>query len=89
MEIPKGVKADKDLLNEKGVKFEIPITVRCDNGGAIFMAENLSSDVYSYHIDMRYHFVRKHVEDGFINIIFVKSKDNIADLFTKNLSKDT
>jgi hypothetical protein len=35
-----------------------------------------------------YHFVREYVQDGFICIIFVRTKDNDADIFTKNLSGD-
>lgn len=33
------------LLESAGIKIEHPIAVRCDNAGAIFMAENLSSRV--------------------------------------------
>jgi hypothetical protein len=35
------------LFNGMGVKVEIPITIRCNNVGAIFMAENSSSGVSS------------------------------------------
>jgi hypothetical protein len=52
------------------------------------MAENSSSGVHTRHVDTRYHFIREHIEDGFIQIVFVKSCDNDADLFTKNVSKD-
>jgi hypothetical protein len=67
---------------------KLPIVVRCDNVGAIFMAENSSSGVCTRHVDTRYPFICKHNEDGFIQIVFVKSCDNDADLFTKNVSKD-
>jgi hypothetical protein len=49
------------------------------------MAENSSSGVQTRHIDTRYHFVREHIEDGFIKIVFVKF---VADIFTKNVSRD-
>jgi hypothetical protein len=32
--------------------------------------------------------VREYVQDGFICILFVRTKDNDADIFTKNLSGD-
>lgn len=35
---------------------------------------------------MRYPFVREFVQDGFLKIVFVKTKENNADIFTKNLS---
>ena len=76
------------LLESIGINIELPIVVRCDNVGAIFMAENSSSGVRTRHIDTRYHFVREHIEDGFIKIVFVKSRENVADLFTKNVSRD-
>ena len=75
-------------MESVGIKIELPIVVRCDNVGAIFMAENSSSGVRTRHIDTRYHFVREHIEDGFIKIVFVKSRENVADLFTKNVSRD-
>jgi hypothetical protein len=56
--------------------------------GAIFMAENSSSRARTRHIDTRYHFVRGYVVDNFIKIIFVKSEENVADIFTKNIGKD-
>jgi hypothetical protein len=52
------------------------------------MAKNSSSGVPIRHVDTRYHFIREHIEDGFIQIVFVKSCNNDADLFTKNVSKD-
>eukprot|EP00980_Cylindrotheca_fusiformis_P025025 scaffold12934_cov105-Cylindrotheca_fusiformis.AAC.1 len=67
------------------VKVELPIIVRVDNNGAIFMAENVSVSPRTKHIDVRYKFVNEFVEDGFIQIIFVRSEENDADLFTKNL----
>jgi hypothetical protein len=76
------------LLKGMGVDVKLPIVVRCDNVGAIFMAENSSSGIRTRHIDTRYHFVRKHVEDGLIKIVFVKSSINDADMFTKNVRKE-
>jgi hypothetical protein len=39
-------------------------------------------------VDIRYHFVREYVEEGFIRIIFVRSEENLADGFTKNVTGD-
>ena len=77
------------LLTSMLIEVKLPIIVRCDNVGAIFMAENSSSGVRTRHVDIRYHFVREHVVDDFIKIVFAKSCENDADLFTKNVSKDT
>jgi hypothetical protein len=56
--------------------------------GAIFMAENSSSGVHTRHVDTSYHFVQDHIVDDFIKVVFVKSVENDADMFTKNVSKD-
>jgi hypothetical protein len=76
------------LLRSMLLEVKLPIIVRCDNVGAIFIAENLSSGVCTQHVDTRSHFVCEHIVDDFINIVFVKSCENDADLFTKNVSKD-
>jgi hypothetical protein len=76
------------LLKGMGVDVKLPIAVRCDNVGAIFMAENSSSGIRTRHIYTRYHFVREHGEDGLIKIVFVKSSINDADMFTKNVGKE-
>jgi hypothetical protein len=50
------------LLKVMGVDVKLPIVVRCDIIGAIFIAENSSSGIRTCHIDTRYHFVRKRVK---------------------------
>jgi hypothetical protein len=75
-------------LRSMGVKVDLPILFHVDNVGAIFIGTNVTVSQRSKHIDTRYHFVREYVQDGFIHIIFVRTKDNDADIFTKNLSDD-
>ena len=50
------------------------------------MSENVTTSNSTKHVDTRYRFVNELVEDGFIEIIFVKTKDNMVDIFTKNTS---
>ncbi|GJX39535.1 hypothetical protein Tco_0252838 [Tanacetum coccineum] len=40
------------------------------------------------HIDIRYHFIKEHVEKGIVEIYFVGTKYQLADLFTKALPKE-
>ena len=70
-----------------GVKVPLPIVVKVDNIGAIYMSEN-DGLKKSRHIDIRYHFIREYVDQGIVKIVFVKSEDNKVDPFTKNLKKD-
>lgn len=52
--------------------------------GLCFLANNSESKRTKY-IDTKYHFIREYVECGVVSVIFVRSADNKADLFTKNV----
>jgi hypothetical protein len=87
-ESAKDLKFVAQILITMGIPVRLPIIVRVDNVGAIFMSENVSASSRTKHIDIRYHFVREFVEDKFIKIIFVRTDDNVSDGFTKNVSGD-
>ena len=87
-EAAKDVKFIAQILSSVGIKYKQPIIINVDNVGAIFMAENASANGKTKHIDIRYHYVREFNMDGFIKILFVKSADNTADVFTKNVSSE-
>ena len=76
------------VMKSMGLQVYTPVVVRVDNMGAIFMSENTSSGTRTRHVDTRYHFVRELVEEKVVEIIFVKTADNIADSFTKNVTGD-
>ena len=42
----------------------------------------------SRHIRLRHEYVKQLIEDGVISIVYVKSSSNLADPFTKGLSRD-
>ena len=52
------------------------------------MAENWSTTGKTKHIDVRLHYLREMIEQGMIQIKFVKSEWNVSDIFTKNLSEN-
>jgi len=85
-EAVKEIKFVVQVLESIGVKVKFPIIVRVDNVGAIFMAENVTNSQRTKHMDIRYHFVQEFVVDSYIKIIFVKTEENRADMFTKNVS---
>jgi hypothetical protein len=62
--------------------------VKTDNVGAMFMAQNASSGVRTRHIDTRYNYVSENLEEGIIDIEFVKLIENDSDIFTKNISQE-
>ena len=70
-----------------GLIVKLPMIVRIDNVGAKFTAETANATRRSRHIDVKYHFVREEVANGTIILEFVKSEQNVADIFTKNVNK--
>ena len=72
------------ILNFMGVPPKYPIQVLVGNIWAIYLSENATTSDHTKHIDTRYHFVRNYIEDGIIKVTFIKSEDNVADVFTKN-----
>ena len=87
-EAAKEIKFIVQILLSMGIPVKLPVICRVDNVGAIFMAENTSTSQRTKHIDLRHRFITEFIEDGFIKIIFVKTKENLSDWFTKNVSSD-
>jgi hypothetical protein len=53
------------------------------------MAENSVEHSRTKHIDILYHFLRDHQQRGDIEIAYVNTKDQLADIFTKPLDEKT
>lgn len=58
-----------------------------DNASAIKLIKNPELHQRSKHIDVRYHYVRNLYRDGLINVHYIQSEKQIADIFTKALPK--
>jgi hypothetical protein len=65
------------------------VHVLCDNESAIRMADNPVEHSRTKHIDIRYHFLRDHQQRGDIEIAYVNTKNQLADIFTKPLDEKT
>ncbi|GJS01782.1 hypothetical protein Tco_0318290 [Tanacetum coccineum] len=42
----------------------------------------------SKHIDIRFHFIKEHVENGVIELYFVNTEYQLADIFTNSLARE-
>ena len=87
-EAAKEIKFIAQLLMSMGFKVNLPIVCKVDNQGAIFMAQNVSTSQRTKHLDLRYRFITEYIEDGFIKVIFVRTKENVSDWFTKNVTSE-
>jgi len=77
-----------NLLKEMGVAVDTPVIVNEDNAGALFLAKNHSLGQRTKHIDIKYHYVRDLIENGIIEIKYVQTNWNLADIMTKSLGEE-
>jgi hypothetical protein len=57
----------------------------CDNSSAICLAHNPVFHGRAKHIKVRHHFLGDHVEKGEIEMKFIDTEKQLADIFTKPL----
>nr|GEX55462.1 hypothetical protein [Tanacetum cinerariifolium] len=74
-------------LMDYGLGFN-KIPMYCDNKNAIALCCNNVQHSRSKHIDIRYHFIKEQVENGVIELYFINTEYQLADLFTKALGRD-
>nr|GEY70872.1 hypothetical protein [Tanacetum cinerariifolium] len=64
------------------------IPMYCDSKAAIAISCNLVHHSRTKHIDVRYHFIKETVEKGIVELFFVGTEYQLADLFTKALPEE-
>ncbi|KAJ7528383.1 hypothetical protein O6H91_15G001300 [Diphasiastrum complanatum] len=75
------------LLVDLGQSQVDATTISCDNQSCIHLAKNLILHAQTKHIEIHYHFVREKILDETFDLVFCKSEDQMADIFTKSLGK--
>nr|GEU35084.1 retrovirus-related Pol polyprotein from transposon TNT 1-94 [Tanacetum cinerariifolium] len=63
------------------------IPLYCDSRGAIALCCNNVQHSRSKHIDIRHHFIREQVERGVVELYFVTTDYQLANIFTKALPR--
>nr|GEU74218.1 retrovirus-related Pol polyprotein from transposon TNT 1-94 [Tanacetum cinerariifolium] len=71
-------------LTDYGFFYE-KVSIYCDSKSAIAISCNPVQHTRTKHIDVRYHFIKDHVEKGTIELYFVGTEYQLADLFMKSL----
>ncbi|GJY95413.1 retrovirus-related pol polyprotein from transposon TNT 1-94 [Tanacetum coccineum] len=77
----------RSQLTDYGFGFN-KIPMYCDNKSAIALCCNNVQHSRSKHIDIRFHFIKEHVENGVIELYFVNMEYQLADIFTKALGRE-
>ncbi|GJT37604.1 retrovirus-related pol polyprotein from transposon TNT 1-94 [Tanacetum coccineum] len=75
------------LLTDYGLGFN-KIPMYCDNKSAIALSCNNVQHSRSKHIDIRFHFIKEQVENGVVELYFVNTEYQLADIFTKALGRE-
>jgi hypothetical protein len=71
-------------VRDFGVMFE-RVSLMCDNTSAISVARNPVFHKKMRHIERRHHFLRDHIEKGDIEMRYIDTERQLADIFTKPL----
>ncbi|KAK9677104.1 hypothetical protein RND81_11G121500 [Saponaria officinalis] len=79
----------KAFLASLGIFHKEPMLLYCDNQAAIHIAKHPVFHDRTKHMEVDCHFVRQHLVSNVINMFHVRSKEQIADLFTKALGGET
>nr|GEV47733.1 hypothetical protein [Tanacetum cinerariifolium] len=74
----------RSQLTDYGFAFK-KIPLHCDNLSAIALCCNNVQHSRSKHINIRHHFIREQVEKGVVELFFVTTDYELADIFTKAL----
>ena len=79
----------KELIESMGMTVQLPMIIYIDNRGAVDLFNGWSIAGNTRHIATRLSFVRELKDEGIIEIQWVSTNDNEADMFTKNLDGST
>nr|GEZ90092.1 hypothetical protein [Tanacetum cinerariifolium] len=74
-------------LTDYGFHFD-KIPMYCDSKAAIAISCNPIQHSRTKYIDVRYHFIKEKVEKGIVELFFVGTEYQLADLFTKALPEE-
>ena len=77
------------LLKDLHIPHSSPVTVYTDSKSALCIAQNPVLHEKTKHIQLDYHFTREKLQDKTIQIVYIQSQENVADIFTKPLPPES
>ena len=76
------------LLHDFGLQAHKKVFLYCDNLSSIQLAHNVVFHARKKHIEVHYHFIREKVLSGEIDLQYVNTEEQVADIFTKALGAE-
>ena len=77
----------KYRIEDYGIKLK-NIPIKCDNRSAIAWTKNPVFHARTKHIEVKHHFIIDHVQKGDINLEFIDTNHQVANIFTKPLDRE-
>ncbi len=78
----------RTLLTELGIHVPSKTTIFSDNQGACAISHHPEFHARTKHIDITYHFLRDLVQAGVLDVVYINTKLNLADLLMKGVPRD-
>ena len=76
----------RQVLRDLGIFLPVPPKFWCKNVSALAIASNPMFHVHTKHIEVDYHFVQENVLRRDLQIKYIATGDQLANVFTKSLS---
>jgi hypothetical protein len=77
----------RNLMKDLSYEIRKPTIIFQDNQACMSMAKNPTNHQRRKHIDIRYHFINEAIETDQVQVVYRKTEEMHADIFTKPLSK--
>ena len=78
-----------NMLLEEMIGNKLLVNFFCDNQAAIAIIRSNNYSERTKHIDVKHHFIKQLVRNGSINLQWISTKDQLADVLTKTLNRAT
>jgi len=79
----------KQTLEYVQVKYDNPITIKCENTSSINISKNPVMHSKTNHILIKYYFLRDKVSQKVVKVEYIDTKNKITNIFTKPLPRST
>ena len=76
-------------LSSIGFEQVSPTILHEDNQGTTALSKNPNNHPRTKHINIKYHYVREHVEKKHVQLVYCPTKNITADILTKGLPKSS
>jgi hypothetical protein len=78
----------QSLIRDLGIQLSSPPNLWCDNIGATYLAANPVFHARTKHVEIDFHFVQDLVAAKALQIMFIPSKEQVADVLTKPVASN-